>query len=636
MAELSSKQSSPELLRIAGEPDGEVRGAPLPPPGSQAKPPTAPPAGFIMTNAPPARPPRHGTLLVGLVLILAGVFLALLPPASWKSLFSEDAPAGAVGAAPASPSPTPTAMQDWFSRESLATDNARWIISGLIVLAGLSFLRARALAVVITAAMFALTAYCCDELSNHAFSRAVSAIFADGAARYVLPLVAAAFGYLVHTLPNQEKLSLRGVFGLVLTAIAALGTVRGWYDWTSVAARIGPDAEKVLAEWRTECTWATVLILTAIGVASSRTRPLHFLIALMLAALAWHCVSTGLVEVRSFTDLAKDGRVLSVEVSSYHNVDIWRWVVAGEMTLLAVILLHLAIGLGGLNIAFAIVWMVVGLAIYDSVGSMSIVRTASEAAGESGAARRAGGGAPAGADPLANWGLPLAAPPAMPPRPQTAPPADADSKGASTVPQSARPVEVQDLEAARNRAMQSIQREQLKATIVREVTPLVWMFLIAILAGAFGVTGVAMMTGREGVRVFVLCGLWLAVGIAVSALWSVWPKNSESWQGVVAAFRYSRYHTWAIWLAFLVTAALAGCWVLRKDSRVDAWVQASAAAILLGTGLTFGAVAILIRYGGFPSLPTWTYIVIAVGQSSLMWALLMQQNIAARRARRLR
>jgi hypothetical protein len=37
----------------------------------------------------------------------------------------------------------------------------------------------------------------------------------------------------------------------------------------------------------------------------------------------------------------------------------------------------------------------------------------------------------------------------------------------------------------------------------------------------------------------------------------------------------------------------------------------------------------LICFGGFPQLPTWTYAIIAALQSSMAWALLIYTNYAA-------
>lgn len=623
MSELSASNAKSAPLRLAGE--GEEAPAvapPLPKPavggGESGVQPGIPAAGAVG--------PRPAAMFFGLCVLMAGVLLAAVPQGTWSGLFA-DVKTPAPSATPSEPT---GAIQEWISYDLLASESARWIISSLMVLAGLSVLRARAIAVVVTASLFALSAYTCDLLLDGRLTRIVSSVFGDGTARFALPVLSAAFGFLAHGRPDQAKTSVRGVIGLVLVAAAALGTVHGWYDWTPLASRIGPDAQKVLSERRSEFIWATVIILTAIGVASSRTKPIHLMIALMLGAMAWHCVSSGMIEIRSFPELARLGQVPSVEDSSYRNVAIWRWVVAGEMVLLGVILLHLSLGMGSLNIAFALAWMFVGLGLYSSIGSMSLARFFGEYAASQAASRDATTTTPPPADPLANWGLPLGG---QPPRPQGAAgpgtkPAAATGPGTSAT---SRRVDEADIQAARQRAMASVQR----APVVREVTPLIWMFVTAILAGIIGVTGVAMMTQREGPRTFILCALWLATGVCIALLWSVWPKGSETWQGAVAAFKYSRYHTGAIWLAFIGTAAVAGAWALRKNSSIGAWIHASVAAILLGTCCTLGAAAIMIRFGGFPSLPAWIYVAIAIGQSSLMWSLLTYQNMASRRSARL-
>lgn len=614
------------------------------------------PAQMTVTSGPgmdPARAPRPAILIFGMAILMIGVVLATLPIRTWTNLVLTlstgtavaEPTEGATGTLTL-PDPLPA-----FVRH-LSSETGRWMASGLLVIAALSVLRARAFAVIVTGALFALTVFSCDSLLAGRFSRVATAWLGAGSPRYVLAILAAAFGYLVHASPANSKISIRGIIGLLIVAVAGFGTMHNWYDWTPLASRIGPTASQLLSEWTDECTWATVLILTAIGVASSRTRPVHLLIAFMLIALAWHCVSSGLVQVRTFPELAVQDYVPTVEDVNYRNVEAWRWVVAVELAVLAAVLLHLSLGMGALNVAFAFTWMIAGLGIYGAVGNMSLLRTASEGF----TVTRSTGmqSTQASQDPLANWGLPIgpapqptAAPtptqrlrpnPNEPVNDEPAPRGEDSTVGGTAARNTsavARPSGTPDvtgeLDEARMRALASIQRP----ATVREITPLVWMFLTAALAGLIAVTGVSMMTSSRSLRRFAFCVLWVSLGIAGTLLWSVWPKGSETWLGWLAAWRYSQHHTSAIWLTFLGSAAIFGFWALRHDSNLATWVHASAAAVLLATCLTLGGVAILIYWGGFPALPTWVYIVIAAGQSSLMWALLMHQSLAERRARRL-
>ncbi len=643
MSDIPAKESGTGYLRVASDTkpshDAELDFA-APPVGERSAP--AHRASMTILHGPGEEPgagPRPMVLIVGLMLLFTGTVLATLPIETWKGAVTFLLQGTSSTTDDAAPSP-PDATLDTLSSplRYLTTETSRWIVSGLLIVAALSVLRARAFAVIVTGGLFALTAFSCDELLAGRLSRFVSTWFGEGSPRYVLPLVSAAFGYLVHASPANAKISVRGIIGLLIVAVAGFGTIHNWYDWSPMASRIGPTASELLSEWTEECTWATVLILTAIGVASSRTRPIHLLIALMLLALAYHCVSSGLSQMRAFPELAVHDYVPTVEDINYRNVEAWRWVVAVELALLAAILLHLSLGMGALNLAFATTWMIAGMAIYGAVGNMSLLRTFSEGYSASRTAEMPGAaGQPRTGDPLANWGLPIGPPQTQSSQqtqttpPRVAPPTTSGAPATSSTPSAPSTLASQDLDAARMRAMASIQRP---ATI-REITPLFWMFFTAALAGLIAVTGVSMMTSSRALRRLALCVLWVSLGIAGTMLWNVWPKGSETWLGWLAAWRYSQHHTSAIWLTFLGSGAIFGFWALRHDANLATWVHASAAAILMGTCLTLGAVAILIYWGGFPNLPTWVYIAIAAGQSSLMWALLMHQCFAERRARRL-
>lgn len=589
-------------------------------------------------------PPRPGLVLFGLVLLLAGVALAMLPQKTWTDfvhsivagpvltggMASGDGVGAPSAAAPDAVAPGAAAPVSPIV-EFIARDATRWVASGLVIIAALSMLRARALAVIVTAAMFLATVYCCDELLNWKWSRAFDGWLTEGSAKYVAVFLASVFGYLVHSRGESAGLSFRGLAALLIVVAASVGIVGGWYDFSGVAPRIGPSVARLANEWGDECTWAAVLVLTAIGVASSRTKPVHFLIAVMLGALAWHCIESGLVEFKSFPRLETiDGSVPVVEDRSLRNVELWRWVVAAELVLLSLVLLHLSLGMGALNTAFGLAWMFVGLSVYQSVGSLSLVRTVRD--GVAASATISGAGSAAGQSaPLFNWGLPLGAGAAAS-RPSPAGGASESRTAFSAAGETNAKTAAAsnpELEAARQQAIRSVQR----LATVREVAPFAWMFLTAILAGLISVTGVSMMTGSAAVRLGVLCGLWLLLGIGATTLFLTWSQTTETWIGWLANLRYSRHHTAAVWLAFIASAAVMGFWALRRDADLGAWVHASAAAMLLGTCLSLGATAILIYFGGFPNLPTWVYVAVAAGQSSLMWVLLLEQNFTARRVR---
>ncbi len=546
--------------------------------------------------------------LAGFSLVCVGTIVAGLPIAKWAELTAWAPPA-------------------W------AGESARWLVAAGLVITGLSVLRSKPILILITSLLFALTAYCCDALIEGRILRFVSGVMGSALAHYLLPIAAAAFGFIVHANPRTDRTSGRGILSLLLMAMAALGTQEGWYDWSVIAAYVGPGASKLLGQWSEECTWATILVLTAVGVSSSRTKSIHFLNALLLGALAYHCITSGYSETHTFTQPTTEGRTISIEHLSYTNVENWQWVVAGELVCLAIILLRQAVGLGSIALAFALAWMFAGLAIERSVGTMSVMRSISDAMSVGAAAQASGqGGAEAGSQPLTNWGLPLPSGRGAPvagrsrtvvqpgPATQIRPPI---SSGSLPAP----PPTDAELARAKELAMQ-----RTSEAIVREITPLLWMLLIAIFAGLIGATGLLVMTPRAGHRIALLSGLWLGFGMGLVGLFSVWPRDpDQSWQSWWAAWRLSKYHVHALWLVFLGSMAMAGTWAFRRDSRISSWIHASAAAILLGTCASLTAAAILIRFGGFPNLPAWVYVVIAAGQSSLAWVLLMHLSFSAKR-----
>lgn len=593
MSDLPAGKSVPAELRIAPlseSPSAAARSSS----GAQRIP------GIQVIEPPKQATSRPFLAFIGLLLLIAGVALGTVSHATWLSIIT----LGQGIEAAAQP-----ATDAWLTNRPWTAESARWLASIVLGLLGLSCLRARALSAVVTAALFAVAAYTCDILTGGKLRWLAASVFGDASPRYVLPIVSAIFGYVVHAALTKEGASLRGVIGLLIVAAAALGTINGWYDWTPLINKLGPNAADAMKDWGVESTWATVLILTALGVAASRTKPVFLLVALTLGCLAWYCVSSGMTEMRSFPSLAKGDYIPSVEHVSYKNVEPWRWVVAAELGLLAIVLAHMSLGMGVLNVGFALFWMFGGLTVYNSISNMSFIRAISEGAAI-GAQHRASTLPTASTDPLSGFGLPVAAP--------------------TPAGQPIQPVPTSQDEAlrqARMRAMQGMQRP----VQVREVTPLVWMLSTAVLAGIFAVVGVAMMTSSQNLRLATLCALWLVCGVLCTTLYFLWPKDYTTFEGWLAAFRYSRYHIGVYWIAFLASAGLAGIWALRPTADTAAWVHASAAAILLGTCLSLGAAAILIGFGNFPKLPAWVYIAMTVGQSSLMWALLMRQSYRARR-----
>lgn len=584
MSDLPAKNFSPPILRVADLPS-ESKVSAFAPRHSDSLSTSARGAELRVRPSMVVVPPQPLTFkkFVGFLILSVGVILAAMPYETWTWL---------VGGLPA----------------AYTTEMYRWIAVGIFAVAGLLFIPSRAISVVATSAMFAVTGYAADRLLHHRASDWMAGQFGPGSARYILAIASLFFGFWIQA-GSRVQVSLRGLLGLGLTLLAAFGTIYGWYDWSPVAERLGPGVVKVLKEWGRECTWATVLVLTALGVSSSRTRPIHFLIAILLGALAYYCVREGYSQVHTYPELSTTGKMISVESLSYSNVDLWRWIVAAELALLAMILLHLAAGVGGLSMAMALGWMISGMAIYHSLGSMSLVRSISDVAASSGQRR---------VDPLANMGMPVG---------QAAPPRAGDSNlrtGRWPVPASPPEVGEQNV-ASRGFVFDTSARQAL----IREITPMALMFLTAVLAGLLAVAGFNLLSDHGAYRCLVHSALWFGFGIGLTALLWVWPRDPDrSWEAWCASWRMSRYHAHSIWLLFVGTMALASMFAMTRERRASTWVHLGAAASFVGTAASLATLAILIYFGGFSPLPAWVYIVVAVIQSSMGWILLTNLSFA--------
>ncbi|HKQ49829.1 MAG TPA: hypothetical protein VJZ71_17275 [Phycisphaerae bacterium] len=579
MSDLPAKNFSPPILRVADLPSESKVPAYAPRPSDSL---SQSGRGAEVRTRPSliVVPPQPFTFrkIVGFFILSIGVILAAMPYETWIRL---------VGALPA----------------TYTTEMYRWIAAGVFAAAGLLFIPSRAVSVVAMSALFAVTAYAADRLLHHRASGWLTAHFGAGFARYILAIGALLFGYWIQAW-SRTRISARGVLGLGLTLLAAFGTIYGWYDWSPVAERLGPGVMKVLKEWGRECTWATVLVLTALGVSSSRTRPIHFLIALLLGALAYYCVREGYSQVHNYPQLSTTGKMISVESLSYSNVDLWRWIVAAELTLLAMILLHLAAGVGGLSMAMALSWMISGMAIYHSLGSMSLVRSISDAASGAGQSR---------VDPLANMGIPV-----DPTSPRVANPGLKTGRW---------PVPAAPLTTVEPRGFRM--DASVRQALIREVAPMALMFLTAVLAGILAVAGFNLLSDHGAFRSLVNSALWFGFGIGLTALVWVWPRDADrSWEAWLASWRMSRYHAHTIWLIFVGTMALVSMFSMTRERRASSWVHLGAAAAFVGTLASLATLQILISFGGFARLPAWVYIVVAIGQSSMGWILMTNLSFA--------
>lgn len=518
----------------------------------------------------------------GFLLLMLGVCLTVLPEGVWG---------------------------DWLARlgSPWATESCRWILGGMLIVAAVSFLHAKPIAVFFVGALVLLTGYTTDVMLAGEASSALDQWAGGAFAGRFLVLLSIAAAYLLHLGAEARQPLGRGVLGLAIIALAAHALVGGRIEaalaWA--APKFGPGGESVLTQWGQEFAWGCVLVLTAIGVASSRTRAIHFLNAVLLFCLAVYCVRSGMNRVVEFPTL--DASLTEVSIK---NVTLWRWVAAGELVLLSVVLLHQALGIGGLCVAFAIAWMVCGVNIYREFGSLEFSRVVSKAL--AGSMGRNGVQEPQSANPLSNMGLPVAPQsPNVTPATVTRESSESNTAGdAAHGAQTPAPITVD------------------QPLIVREATRQIWLLLTSILAGLIGVTGARLLFRSFRLRILMFVLFWMMsmlgvvyVGHHASAL------GDTSW---ILAWTQSKLHLYACWVFFLLTMAVAGCWAFLEDECTETWLHISVYAVFAGTILSLVAVSVLIGLGGFSGLPVWTYIAIAAGQSSLAWIILMHLSIRAR------
>jgi hypothetical protein len=502
---------------------------------------------------------------------------------------------------------------------------------------------AKPIAVLVTSVIVLFTIHCVDVLAAGKLTALAESIAGAGAGPRFMAVAAVAIGYLTHAFGGTAT-GARGAVSLIFIGLAGVGVTRGWYDrgLQSILPRLTSDAGTFLGQWGEECTWAAALMVAAIGVALSRGKLVHFLSAVLLGALAYHCVQSGCVKVVSFP--GSDISIPDIETVGLDNVALWRWVATGELALLGLILLHLSLGIGGLSLAFALAMMIGGLAAYHEMGTLSLARSLGQFLGQGVAQQpQSTQKQRATTDPLSMWGLPVSEAtgpggqrlPEQPRRAKSRPIVNNHRTPASSSAPSTASGE--ELAQARQEAIKSLSSPPDRAAegelLVAAVTPVVWIYVTALLAGVIAATGLRMVVGGQVARALLLMALWFCAGLGSAWLIAQWPRNPEqSWVQWAAAFGTSRYHEQLIWLVFVVCAAVAGLWALWFSRGSAAWIHASIYASFLGTILTLIGVAALIRYGGFPRLPVWTYIVLAAGQSSLAWVLLMHLSLSGGKA----
>ncbi len=407
-----------------------------------------------------------------------------------------------------------------------------------------------------------------------------------------LLLMGAGLSYLIQSGSKPVVLSVRGFIGWALIAFAGVACVEDWLNVSAVADGLGKSAGDFLGEHELEVGWFAVLVLVAIGVACSKSRGIHFFDAILLVALAYFCFQDGYVKTVDFSHLWAD--VKPVEKADIGNIELWRWVFMGTLIIISAMLLHFSLGVGALTIAFAIVWLLAGLHADRYFGRLAFVRI----------------GSPGLAGALA---------------------ADGGERGNS------REMESMPSPAGRGygepetlgRGELQLERKDLVALVV----PLVWTYLTAALAGLLGAAGLRLLLSRPESRWWVVLPLWFGFGIALTWLVISWPRiPGQSLDAWLRGLGMVKEHRHAIGLMALGVMALAGARALHRDSRYETWLYVAVSSIFIGTAISLIGLAVLIYYGGYDPLPVWSYISVAVGQSSMMWVLLMHLNLRSRSA----
>lgn len=565
------------------------------------------------------RTPRRGALalITGFLLVVIGASVIGLAEEVWRTLVNDAV--SLVGAA--------TAYSSWqpirdIGRMPLASDafafspRAQALVGAAAVVAGGSVLGAGFFPALLSSALVALVAATMMILTGVKLTPAVVIVLSLGA------------GYAMHAAAGAAPLRARGVVGTLLVLAAALCARSDWIQWDWLASRIGGEAPQFFVTWGDLCAWGVVLAAIAVGVGLARQRRLRFINAIVVVAVAWSCIQAGMVKTVHFPTLGLAGK--SIDVVDIANVSIWRWVIAGELVLLIAVMLYQARGFGMLTFAFALTWLIGGIALSNQMATLSFAKGLSSFGATLGPAPSSplqpGIGSPTpGFD---NWGMPDS----ILPTPSATPIDSTPSTAGATVIPTPTP---EELRAAREAAIRSAaasstmleeqQRQSARQVEVAEKTIAGWTFLMAILAGVIGAAGLAWMSRDPTYRRTALAGLCAATVVLALRLWSRNPYvGGEDWRGWLSDWGIQRplKAQAAVFIAVMF-CTLCGAFALSRGSRASTWRAVSIAAILAGTLASLGAVAILIHSGGFSPLPTWTYVAIAVGQSWLAWVLLL-------------
>ncbi|MBK8271427.1 MAG: hypothetical protein IPK83_25150 [Planctomycetes bacterium] len=556
---------------------GPIELAPLNRPRSWSDP-RVPTIRVHASGAPATTPAKKRSVLlrtIGFMLVLLGVFVAFQTVEDWQQRFEQNSLLREIEAF-ALDKPLPPINLEWI-------EWARWLIGTALIAVGSICIGAQPIRFLLSALLFTGTAYVTAGLLSAKIEDWLGFI-------PTLPwIIAIAVGlaYCVHAIGEVSEPRLSAVLGLLFTGLAGAGILHGWFTNPAWIAKLGESSSAFVQDWKNELNWGIALFLTVIGVVSSRGKSIHFLNAVLLAALAYVCFQNGMVKVVTF--VGTDWTPLEVRDIAY--VPTWRWVMIAELALLACLLLHLSLGVGSLTLVFAIAWLAIALNVDREIGRGAIL-TYSKAIEVT-----------------------------MPKRP-----APLESGGLRQGPADLIPMFGTSAQEGPQLEYSFAQKKALlrKATTRIYVTYL-WIYFTAILAGLIGAAGLRLLIPNAKARTWATIAIWFAFGASAFWLWSIWP-TSLTWGASLTALVVPRTHVYAIAVASLGMLAISSAWSLRADSRYTTWLYAATTVTFIGTAVTLVAIALLIKLTGHNPLPVWAYGAIAGGQSSLMWVLLIHQS----------
>ena len=582
--------------------------ATVPDPGLAAVPTIHVHAAELGARAPA---PRSGTIkALGLLLILVGVFVGSQTEQTWDRFLYPPSP-GEFVIAPSDTAALPPLPSAVTGRAQAISERA-W-----------AELKLRWPFLILAAALIAMATFC---LGVNPFDYFVSAlactIVAYLACRLLAPRIeqhfdtqpgwplivafGAALAYLIHAFAAMRMPNTASLIGLGLTVLACFGVLRDWFQYPEAAQRFSGSAAEFVGQWDSEFKWGTVCLLTFIGIAFlSRNRLTHFLNAVLLLALAFACIHDGSLKIFEYP--GTDWPSLAIRDLEY--VDQWRWVLAAEFILLGGILLHLALGVGALTLAFAAVWFAAALHVDKEEGRNALF--AYSRAYEVAMSRaspptlmNAVGEAP---DPALRRQGPADVLPMLGPRLR--------ENGQAEIPL--------EYSFAQKKAL--MRKARLRIGVVFG-----WVYLTAFLAGIIGAAGIRMLLPNAGLRAWAAMAAWFVFGIVAYWLWTTWPPG-QNWSSRLAAFALPKTHVAAVVAVAVGSLALFGAAAARSTAGYSKWLYTAAGVTFIGTTVTLIGFAVLIKYADFGQLETWAYAAIAFAQSILMWILLIHHTDRARR-----